>query len=102
MTAGMWRVFIHRSARQRSYSISRGWRCSVATIAVVPSYSSMRSILMRLRARKSFVIGVPIQGGFNVGPVDIAASELQVSLNRIPCVVRVPTMRPPTTYILFR
>jgi hypothetical protein len=59
-----WRSFIQRSARQRMNSISSAVRCSLRTTAVVPSYSSTRSLTTRPRATKSRVIGVP---GYGVG-----------------------------------
>ncbi len=44
---------LHPLSARHLRPISSGCRCSVATTAVVPSYSSMRSIMIRLRALKS-------------------------------------------------
>jgi hypothetical protein len=49
-TAGIWRIFIQRSAFQRTYSTSSADTCSVRTTAVIPSYSSSRSFMIK-RAR---------------------------------------------------
>ena len=73
----MWRTFIQRSARQRMNSISSASRCAVRTTAVVPSYSSRRSLTTRPRSTKSRVIGVRgiRRRMLDVGPVHVLAGE---------------------------
>ena len=88
---GKWRSFIQRSARQRRNSISSAGRCSVRTTAVVPSYSSTRSLTISpraaevLRHRRARVR----RGMLDVGPVDVATGEFEIGLDRLARVVGV-------------
>ena len=79
--------------------MSSAARCSVRTTAVVPSYSSTRSLTMRPRRRKSSVIGVP---GYGVGCWMYGQSTYRFANARLASIdARVssglPTMMPPTT-----
>ena len=56
--AGMRRSFIQRSACHRRNSTSSAERCSVLTTAVVPSYSSSRSLII-----SPTPIASPVAGG---------------------------------------
>src|SRR5215470_6602864 len=81
----MCRSFIQRSARHRKNSSSSVERCSVLTTAVVPSYSSSRSLMMSPRSRKSLLIGrARVRSGvLDVRPVHIFSSEFKIGFNRL-------------------
>ena len=87
--AGMCRTFIQRSAFQRRNSISSAARCSVRTTAVVPSYSSSRSIHDQSLLAEVFRHGRARirRGMLNVRPVHVAAREFEVGFDRLARVV---------------
>src|SRR5712692_2008119 len=86
----MWRIFIQRSAFQRTYSTSSTDTCSVhrgGTVVLFQSLIHDQAALAKILSHGRTRIG---RGVLDVRPVHVVAGEVEVSLNGFKGVLRVP------------